>query len=57
MAFIEGWSHLRGVLYEGFHCILRDSPRPWLTHISIAVEHKKKAKRRKNWYRSNFGIK
>ena len=21
MAFIEGWPHLRGGLYEGFHCI------------------------------------
>ena len=20
MAFIEGWPHLRGGLYEGFHC-------------------------------------
>ena len=22
MAFIEGWPHLRGGLYEGFHCSL-----------------------------------
>ena len=22
MAFIEGWPHLRGGLYEGFHCII-----------------------------------
>ena len=22
MAFIEGWPHLRGGLYEGFHCNL-----------------------------------
>ena len=22
MAFIEGWPHLRGGLYEGFHCIV-----------------------------------
>ena len=22
MAFIEGWPHLRGGLYEGFHCVL-----------------------------------
>ena len=21
MGFIEGWPHLRGGLYEGFHCI------------------------------------
>ena len=21
MAFIEGWPHLRGGLYEGFHCM------------------------------------
>ena len=25
MAFIEGWPHLRGGLYEGFHCIYESS--------------------------------
>ena len=31
MAFIEGWPHLRGGLYEGFHCILgEDRGRPSL---------------------------
>ena len=24
MAFIEGWPHLRGGLYEGFHCNTHD---------------------------------
>ena len=25
MAFIEGWPHLRGGLYEGFHCTSSES--------------------------------
>ena len=42
MAFIEGWPHLRGGLYEGFHCSLTLSlPLSLSRRGPIGGEHSK----------------